>query len=274
MDFLEYIIEYGLDNTSVLEPLGDKALDMGISIRAYFDNQNIDTTHILRDVKNHEDDLYRIGKGVAKDKDGYLLGLFEDYGLFKLEFDGFGNHKIHLLFLEGKATDFFTQFGAQITERRRIRGENYSEEEINDLTDVASEFLAGREGKPFSYMIYAQGAPFLEGVLDGDDFNLQLLDPMVYFKMLLFLLKGARFMDIKLRNPFDLLKLFEGIQGWLWHLGTSFKLSGIQFRAGLEGQNLLMAGRDVKPNFTSIFGPINIQLDSLFKIISSIFSKI
>ena len=274
MEFIDYIIDYGLDNSTVLQPLGDKALDMGISIIAQIQGEKNDITNILRDVKGHKEDLRKIGRGVAEDPEGSLIGEFDGYQLFRMELDGLGNHKIHLVFLEGKAKDFFAQLGPQITELREMLANNFSEDEINELTDIAAEFLAGREGAPFSYKIYAENIPFLEGALDDDDFDLQLLDPMVYFKMLLFMLKGAKFLEVKLKSPFDLLKLFESIQGWLKHLATSFKLSGIQMKAGLEGQTVFMAGRDVKPNFTSIFGPINIQLDSLFKITSSIFSKL
>lgn len=274
MEFADFILRFLDENYTTIKPLGDRAMDLGARPVLVRNDEKYDLTPDLYNYRETKLKLKEMLLSATREKGGYIDLVFFGHDIFRVFYDGLGNHEIHLLFMKGKAKDFFTQLGDEITRFREAFMNNYSEDDIFDLIDISADFLAEREGTPFSYTLVADEKPFLQGILDDQDFNVQLLDPMVYIKTMLFVLEGANFLNVKLTSPMDLLKLFEGVQNALRYLATSFQGANLRINAGVSGQSVFAAGRDVKPNFTmTAFGPIAVQLDSLFKIMSSVLSK-
>jgi hypothetical protein len=268
MDFVDYVLDFVSDNEQTVNLLINRALDLGIQIAIENKNKSHDVTGLLKDMKGNREKLRKLATSALEKNGGQVMLRFSQSPLFRVRLDGLGNHTIDLIFMEGKATDFFTELGQEVTEfRKKMLGE-YSDDEMYELIELCADFLARRTGAPFSYTVVADGIDFLEARLEDEDLNLQLLDPLVYLKTLLFLIEGANFLNVKLTSPFDMLKLFERTQGTLRRLANSFKAQELLLNAGAGGETIFTAGRDVTPNFTTAFGPIYIKLDSIFKIMS------
>ena len=274
MEFADFILRFLDDNYTTIKPLGDRAMDLGAKPILVTDEEQYDLTKDLYNYRQTKLKLKDLLLSATRDKGGHIDLQFAGHIIFRVFYDGLGNHEIHLMFMKGKAKDFFTQLGDEIARFRKAFIENYSEEDLFDLIDISADFLAQRQGAPFSYTLFADEKPFLDGNLNDQDFDVQLLDPMVYIKTLLFVLEGANFLNVKLSSPMDLLKLFESMQNTIRYLATSFQGADLRINAGASGQAVFAAGRDIKPNFTmNAFGPITLQLDNLFKIVSSVLSK-
>lgn len=272
--FFDFLFNFILRNQHVLKPLGNRALDLGVQLVLQDRSGRSNISDMARDFAKHRSVLEKLVEKATADSQGGLLVVFADQDIFRLEFDGQGNHDIILVGMKGKARDFFTQLGKEMTEFREAFIRNFSEEDLHDLIDLSADFLDEAAGETFSYTLVADGIAFVKGALNDRDLNLQLLDVLVYIKTGLFLLEGSNFLNVKLTSPLDLMKLFEGAQGALRHLATTYQIADLRIQAGVAGQTVFMAGRDVKPNFTSAFGPVNLQLDSVFKIISATLSKV
>ena len=272
MEFLDFFFKFIGGNQSTLKPLGNQAFELNVGLVMDGPKARVDITEQASDFRRHKDDLKKLAEKHTSDQGGALVVVFAGKDLFRLEYDGRGDQQIDLVFLQGKAKDFFTEMGQEITQLREAFIATYSDDDLADLIDLTSDFLESRQGSPFSYTLRADGKPFLRGTLEDQDIDVQLLDILVYIKTLLFGIEGANFLNVKLTSPMDILKLFESAQGALRHLATTYQIAGLKARVGMAGQPVFSAGRDVKPNFTSAFGPINLQLESIFKILSSALS--
>jgi hypothetical protein len=270
--YLDFVIRFGIEKSSVLVPLALRVLDLGVSVYAEVDGERRDLSDLLHGAPDTHPEIREMLESTERDKGGSLVVVFAEHDIFRLRYDLEGRNDVHLEFMAGKASDFFTQLGKEITEFRSRFLDNFTEEDLHEMIDISADFLIDVED--FSYRIIAEDTAFVEAILDEADINVQLLDLVVYLKTALFMLKGSDFFKVRLTSPMDLLKLLDSVQGMIRQLSTTYELTGLRVNGGIFGQTVFSAGRGVRPNITSRFGPTNIKLDSLFKILSETASKL
>ena len=274
MTFPEFVSDFMIRKYPTMHEINNKVLAMDLRLVVEKDGVRTDVSQLFAECAHCREEFSDVFLGHAKEHGGKLQAVYSEQIMSTLIYDETGNCDVTLEFMAGKAKDFKAQFGMFITNLRQAMVDSFEDEDFQDLIEVTGDFLSLRAGETFEYTLYAEEKPFLRGSLQDRDLRIQLLEPLVYLKMLLFVLEGGDFLKFKLRNPLDIMRLMERMQEGIRMMSTVYADAGVQISIGVFEQDVFCMGRDVKPNITGMFGPTNIRLDSMFRLFSSLFSKI
>ena len=273
MDFIDFAIEFLVDNSVTFKPLFDRLISLNVKLLADCGDERIDISKMVSDLRRNQKQISEIHHKACPSNQGGMIIHFSGHDIIRIAVGEDGHNQVHLVFLDGKASDFFSGMSNEIDQFRQLFVDHFDDDDLQDLIDLTADFLAQCEDREFSYLVLAKDKPFIKGTLKDQDLEIQLIDPAVYLKLLLFFMEGSNFVKVKISSPSDLFKLIEGLQDGIRVLSETYQLAELQLRIVILDQQVFSAGRGVSSNFSSSLGPTNIKLDSLFKSLSAVVSR-
>jgi len=191
---------------------------------------------------------------------GFVRISLGDQTLARLLFDGDWRFELHL--------DIFGNPRADLaTVQRRLLSE-FEMDDLDTIIEVAAAFVDGVVGQAFGYELRAGAKPFLRARLNERRLNIELVNLLVYLRVLLFFMRKSD-LSLFVRSPMELLRLMEDLQDFFHTMADTFEENDLTVELEAEKQVVYRCGKGVKPNLGSRFGPTAIQLDAFARIVAA-----
>jgi len=262
---IRYALNLARKNSLVIKELARRAFKAGVKVQLSKKAESVDLAPYFAQFPQNFEESVAIGERFTADKGGCLKVAFSDVDILELSTFPDGLVQVKLLAFSRSRRDLLSQIGPRLNDLHNLFLRQITEFEAQSVIEMSAMFLSNIEEFDYRINAIADDTLFLRGRFVRPEMELEILDPAIYLRLLMFALKGVEYVNFVIPSPLQMMSILESIQDGIRYSGETYEYYGIRINLTVAGRSVVKMGAGVKPNLGSGFGPASLHLDNLFR---------